>query len=473
MAEQENESFLSHKRRFSLTSATSILDLPELSFKRKRKKDDDTLSIHSLDTSFQNKKRRSLLRVSSLANLLSPAKPAKKMGRALQKSLNFKVPSTPSSNLKIVSSAYKLPMPSPAKPRIDRSWSESVSRRISCCLSAQEIKRQEAIFELYQGELDLIQDLGVVKTTYHDSMRKLNLLSTEELGKIFGYLDSLIPIHQALVEGLVVERLPNGTTKNVGKQLRDWVPSLNPYIQVCANQVFARALLDEKKYDAGVDDFLQRCMASPFSRKLDLWSLLDGPRARFLKYPLLIKSIQKYTNCDCEDYQFLKDSIKMTEDLIAEADEKTGEAKCSLYKSKLSYLYEDQKIDSIEESKVFICSGVLKNNKGTKLHVFLLDKVVLITRPITTSSSTKSFQVYRQPIPVGELVIEDLKDNEVRMGSFRNAFGQGQTAKNVFRLSFRDGSQGQAHTLIAIDEHDKRQWLQCLQQAVVSQPQTL
>ena len=34
--------------------------------------------------------------------------------------------------------------------------------------------------------------------------------------------------------------------------------------------------------------------------------------------------------------------------------------------------------------------------------------------------------------------------------------------KNVFRVSFRDPVKGQAHTLIANDEHDKRQWLQCL-----------
>ncbi|XP_014789513.1 neuroepithelial cell-transforming gene 1 protein [Octopus bimaculoides] len=474
MTSKENHNFCepalpSCRRRFSLTSAASIMDLTELTFKRKRKKDEDSISVHSLDTSsFKNKKHRSMLRVSSLANLLSPAKPAKKMGRALQKSLNFKVPSTASPSLKMGSAAYKLPLPTAAKSRLDRSWSESVKSERITGLSVQEIKRQEAIFELYQGELDLIQDLGVVKTTYHDSMKKLHLLSNEELQKIFGFLDSLIPIHQALVDRLVVQRLPDGTTEGVGKQIKEWVPSLCQYIQVCANQVFAKALLDEKKYDAGVDDFLQRCMESPFSRKLDLWGLLDGPRGRFLKYPLLIKSIQRYTNCASEDYQCLKDALKLIEKLIAEADEKIGEAKCTLYKSKLSYVYDDQKVDSVEDSKVFVCSGILKNNKGTKLHVFLLDKVLLVTRPVTNNSQ-RGFQVYRQPIPVSMLNVEDLKDNEVRLGSFRNAFGQGQTAKNVFRVSFMDPSQGQSHTLIATDEHDKRQWLQCLRQSISNQ----
>lgn len=33
------------------------------------------------------------------------------------------------------------------------------------------------------------------------------------------------------------------------------------------------------------------------------------------------------------------------------------------------------------------------------------------------------------------------------------------TAKNVFRISFMDNSLGQSHTVMANDEHDKRQWM--------------
>lgn len=41
------------------------------------------------------------------------------------------------------------------------------------------------------------------------------------------------------------------------------------------------------------------------------------------------------------------------------------------------------------------------------------------------------------------------------------------TAKNVLRVSFRSPKDGQAHTLLAHDEHDKRQWLQWLNKALV------
>lgn len=59
-----------------------------------------------------------------------------------------------------------------------------------------------------------------------------------------------------------------------------------------------------------------------------------------------------------------------------------------------------------------------------KLQLFLFEKVAVVTRP-----SSQGPQVYRQPIPVTHLVVEDLPDGEIKIGSFRNAFGPGQTGE--------------------------------------------
>jgi hypothetical protein len=110
--------------------------------------------------------------------------------------------------------------------------------------------------------------------TYHDVMKTLGLMSHEELHLIFGHITDLIPLHQELVEQLKEQRLPDGTTEFVGQVILDWVPTLVKYIDYCSNQVFAKALLDFKKQDPSVEDFLTRCQDSPFSRRLDLWSFL-------------------------------------------------------------------------------------------------------------------------------------------------------------------------------------------------------
>lgn len=72
--------------------------------------------------------------------------------------------------------------------------------------------------------------------------------------------------------------------------------------------------------------------------------------------------------------------------------------------------------------------------------MFLFTELLVLTRPVTRNER-QCFQVYRQPIPVQDLVLEDLQDGDVRMGgSFRGAFsnadkGEAQR-KNVTRQLF-------------------------------------
>ena len=61
-----------------------------------------------------------------------------------------------------------------------------------------------------------------------------------------------------------------------------------------------------------------------------------------------------------------------------------------------------------------------------RLHVFLFSELLVLTRPVTRNDRS-CFQVYRQPIPVRDLALEDLQDGEIRMGgSFRGAFTAGE-----------------------------------------------
>lgn len=129
---------------------------------------------------------------------------------------------------------------------------------------------------------------------------------------------------------------PDGTVAQIGQIVIDWVcvdvylthiwsiwsckkivtvtvssqlPGLNAYKGYCSNQLAAKALLDQKKQDKRVQDFLQRCLESPFSRKLDLWSFLDIPRSRLVKYPLLLREILRHTPPDHSDVASLERAV--------------------------------------------------------------------------------------------------------------------------------------------------------------------
>uniref|UniRef100_A0A3Q1HCP0 Rho guanine nucleotide exchange factor 3 n=1 Tax=Anabas testudineus TaxID=64144 RepID=A0A3Q1HCP0_ANATE len=406
-------------------------------------------------------------RVTSLASLLPPVKtaPLKRIGQTLQRSISFRnesrterpAPPPPSS-----SSTMK------TRRRDSKLWSETFDVRlgVSQTLSPKEIKRQEAIFELAQGEKDLVEDLTLAKKAYHDPMLKLSIMTEQELNQIFGTLDSLIPLHEDLLSRLRDARKPDGSTEHVGHILTDWLPCLSAYTPYCSNQVKAKALLDQKKQDRRVQDFLQRCLQSPFSRKLDLWNFLDIPRSRLVKYPLLLREILKHTPNDHPDRQHLDEAMLMVQSVVADINRGTGESECQYYKDRLLYTEDGQKNDLIDQSRTLSCHGELKNNRGLKLHVFLFQDVLVITRSVSLNDQPVSYQLCRQPIPIRQLDLEDLSDGEMRVGgSIRGAFSNNERTKNFFRVSYRSGGQLQNHYFQASDAFNKQQWINCIRQA--------
>ncbi|XP_007559783.1 rho guanine nucleotide exchange factor 3 isoform X4 [Poecilia formosa] len=471
-------------------------------YRKKRKqtsRDADALSLCSLDINESGTKRsKPVPRVAALVSLLPPVKATslKRIGQTLQRSVSFRnesrastlpnppplpPPSSSSSSTmttRVVSATVSSP-PScmtmtrvstatgPASKRRDsKLWSETFDIRVGATLSPKEIKRQEAIFELAQGEQDLVEDLKLAKKAYHDPMLKLSIMTEQELNQIFGTLDSLIPLHEDLLSRLRDARKPDGTTENVGHILTGWLPCLSSYTPYCSNQVQAKVLLDQKKQDRRVQDFLQRCLQSPFSRKLDLWNFLDIPRSRLVKYPLLLREILKHTPNDHLDRQHLEEAMLMVQSVVADINRRTGESECQHYKDRLLYSDEGRRHELIDRSKTLSCHGELKNNRGIKLHVFLFQDILVITRSVSLNSQPVSYQLCRQPIPIRQLDLEDVSDGEMRVGgSIRGAFSNNERTKNFFRVSCRSGSQLQTHCFQASDAFNKQQWINCIRQA--------
>ncbi|CAH2313086.1 rho guanine nucleotide exchange factor 3 isoform X2 [Pelobates cultripes] len=263
-----------------------------------------------------SKRVKPLSRVTSLANLLPPvrATPLKRFSQSLQRSISFRSESRP--DLFTPRPWSRNAPPAITKRRDSKLWSETFDVCGNQVLTSKEIKRQEAIFELSQGEEDLIEDLKLAKKAYHDPMLKLSIMTEQELNQIFGTLDSLIPLHEDLLRRLREVRKADGSTEHVGHILVGWLPCLNSYDSYCSNQVAAKALLDHKKQDHRVHDFLQRCLESPFSRKLDLWNFLDIPRSRLVKYHLLLKEILRHTPNDHPDQQHLEEAVSKKKKVV-------------------------------------------------------------------------------------------------------------------------------------------------------------
>ncbi|XP_069785278.1 rho guanine nucleotide exchange factor 3-like isoform X2 [Narcine bancroftii] len=355
------------------------------------------------------------------------------------------------------------------RSRSSKLWSETFDG-LGEELSVREVKRQEVIFELTQGEQSLIDDLNTTRKAYHEPMLKLNIMSEGELAQIFGSMYSLIPIHEDLLSRLQQVRSEDGTVREIGQTLLDWLPSLAAYEAYCCNQVRAKALLDVKRQEQRVDEFLQLCQESAFSRKLDLWSFLDLPRSRLLKYPLLLREMGRHTPADHPDQALLGQANDLLQAIVSRIDQRAGVSECQFYRQCLRSLHPDGLPDDVRLSRRLWCHGELRGNKGAKLRVFLFERALVVTQPVNRGPHPATFQVHRPPIPVGQLVLEDLPDGETTVGgSIRGAFSPGtERARNIFRVRSRDRLQGQTHTLQASDSFSKQQWVSCIRQAVIS-----
>ncbi len=127
------------------------------------------------------------------------------------------------------------------------------------------------------GEEDLVNDMNLLRKTYAESLVRFNILTQAEADFVFGKLYPIIPLHNSLSCALASLRArDSGVSKPIGRVVIHWANSLHDsYVEYCANLISTKAFIDHRRdTDKDFCDFLQRCIESPFSRKLDLWSYL-------------------------------------------------------------------------------------------------------------------------------------------------------------------------------------------------------
>lgn len=232
-----------------------------------------------------------------------------------------------------------------------------------------------------------------------------------------------------------------------------------PYLERCRTLVWARHLLDEKRFgNKRFQSFLKKRLESP--RSVDLWTYLDVPRSRIVKYPLLVKEILKHTLATDTDHSLLKDAGDVLSDLLRDIDCTMGDAECKLTQSKINAKIEHDPDKCIANATELITKGPLKDARGMvgpsdlslshvsriydeyyilisffqKYYCFLFDTCFAITR--TTRRLSKKYNLFLPVIPKDQI---DVQTED----------------KNIAEIGFKICE----HFFITEDEHKKRHWI--------------
>lgn len=425
------EKFQEPKKRFWLRS-------------RKRPKS-DAISISSMDISIDSvcgkKKRRRITEVASniFFSLPSVSGSEKKRKRASNNQLDASFLSFPGTDVDNHNTTLK--QNELAGNVAIRSWmvdiADSNLKDLSSTLSRREVKRQEAIYELYCGENVLLNDLSALRESYYEPLLSLDIFNTSELDTLFGNIDSFIELHSELRDNLVKLRDQSGFTDIVGPTIINWFLQLETlYIERCRKQIWARHLLESRKLtNKRFQEFIKKKLET--SHAVDLWTYLDVPRSRVVKYPLLVKEILKHTPSGHPDEISLKESREILLKLLNEIDKAMGDAECQLAKTKINPKGEFDGDKCVENAAQLITEGQLRDSRGMKYHCFLFDTCLALTRPIRRSARKYNLSF---PIVTSKEFCQDINSTS------QNSSG------------FKVGK----HNLYVDDEHQKRHWIDAL-----------
>ncbi|XP_014203697.1 neuroepithelial cell-transforming gene 1 protein-like [Copidosoma floridanum] len=406
---------------------------------RKRPKS-DAISISSMDTSLDStlSKRKKRRKISEVASSFFSSVSSKSHDRTINASEASFSDVEPTSAKKKMRTSNEF-----AGNIAVRSWMIDVAELdIVSTLSRREIKRQEAIYELFCGENVLLNDLCILRDFYYQPLQTTSLFTDQELETVFGDVSKFILIHGKLRDEMVELRDRSGFTECLGPTFVDWLAQLKDlYVDRCRTQVWARHILESKKLCKRFQDFLKK--KSETLRSTDLWTYLDVPRSRIVKYPLLVTEILRHTPGGHVDEAALKIAKELLSDLLKDIDLAMGDAECKLAKTRINVRSDYDSNKCIETATDLITEGYLKDSKGTKFYCFLFNTCYAITKSNRRPNS--KYNLCFPVIPPDQFSIQIVTPNKAP-------------------ASFKVGD----HVLFCGDEHHRRHWLDSFKR--LSQP---
>ncbi|CAL8088804.1 unnamed protein product [Calicophoron daubneyi] len=372
----------------------------------------------------------------------------------------------------------------------------------------REIRRREAVWELFKSELIFFLDhLMVLKNCFMEPLKKLQVdghLMFVEPANLFGNLDDLCYVSHTLCRELIGNLSRDAANRDFGstdvllRPLKRWSEHSKDgevYHNYCLNYDSALAYLDSLRKAEQFGEFEKWCEQDPRCRRLQLTDLLVAPMQHYMKIPLMLASIRRYT-VDPTAKEILSTCLDKVESSLKALEDK------------MRWLKNFERLQEIQsqliwpsvtelEPRVFIpemlrqslshqpCERLVANPKRQLLHegfltfsdgskvieifAFLFDDFFLITRvkkppkkksfsenPLTTRSVTEGgiFIVYRQVLPLDRFTIHDLGLVEANANGLRHAF----VLVQITRFQQITG----VCTLQAANELDKQIWIEKL-----------
>ncbi|XP_020019030.1 rho guanine nucleotide exchange factor 11 isoform X3 [Castor canadensis] len=365
-----------------------------------------------------------------------------------------------------------------------QNWQHTVGKDVVAELTQREIDRQEVINELFVTEVSHLRILRVLDLIFYQRMKKENLMTREELARLFPNLPELIEIHNSWCEAMKKLREEGPIIKDISDLMlaRFDGPAREELQQVaaqfCSYQSIALELIKTKqRKESRFQLFMQEAESHPQCRRLQLRDLIISEMQRLTKYPLLLENIIKHTEGGTSEHEklsrardqcreilkFVNEAVKQTENRHRlEGYQKRLDA-TALERASNPLAAEFKSLDLT--TRKMIHEGPLtwriSKDKTLDLHVLLLEdllvllqrqdeKLLLKCHSKTTVGSSDSKQTFSPVLKLNAVLIRSVATD-------KRAF---------FIICTSELGPPQIYELVALTSSDKNTWMELLEEAV-------
>ncbi|XP_029647920.1 pleckstrin homology domain-containing family G member 7-like isoform X2 [Octopus sinensis] len=383
-------------------------------------------------------------------------------------------------------------------------------------LSCKELKRREAVWELFKSEvIFLVDHLMVLKHCFMEPLKKCQVeghLMFAEPRYLFGNLDEICYVSYTFCKDFLSALLKSMSSTQFGstsvfikafQRFSCHSKDGDVYHVYCLNYMNAMNYLEQLRKHEEFCEFEKWCEQDARCNRLQVPDLLVAPIQHCTKLPLMLSNVRAYTEEE-EERQQITDSIEKVESSLYELEDKMkwlknyervreihqqliwptiqeidprvyipDFMKHMLQKQPCEKLLTCPKRQLIHEGQL----SLIETTKTLDAYLFLFDDILIITKykksprkhqrqagiesvqrqNIVQTLDRGTFTVYRQPIALDRLIMHELTPSESMSCGLKNTF----MLLHISRFQQVIG----VYTLQACNETSKGQWVTTLKDA--------
>ncbi|XP_005057678.1 PREDICTED: rho guanine nucleotide exchange factor 16 [Ficedula albicollis] len=346
-------------------------------------------------------------------------------------------------------------------------------------ISAEERKRQEAMFEIITSEYSYMHSLSILVGHFMRSEELKETMTQTEHHHLFSNIGDILTVSTSFFEDLEKRHQEHLLIPDISDIVEEHASKhFNPYISYCSNEVYQQRTLDKLLTTNPLfKETLKQIERKPECGGLPMISFLILPMQRVTRLPLLLDTVQQKTNAHTAAYGAATRAVKAISKLVkscndgARAMERTeqmytlqkqlefGKKKPFPLVSVSRWLLKRGELQLLLSEE----AGLFRRGAGRLCHLFLFNDVLIITK----KKSEESYTVMNYAT-LDQVTVEKVESSDPPSPP------PGKAGGHLLRVVLERDSEGRREEVLLSAEtlSDRARWMAALMHREKEKPDT-